>query len=368
MARQSKGIRLSPEPNKAGYWEIIWSERGRTKRRSTGSPNHGFAQKVLANFILQKDELDRQQATSGPVMVRAILGNIDGPPGEDYWTEHVEHNVVDKETVKYTYAKLLPHFGHLAVGDVTTSHVRSYIAARKAGRIGRPSVGHTIARELSVLNAAVNHAIKAKRLSLAEKPHIELPAHSPPRERWLTHTEAQAFLRAARGTGERLPRVYIFVMLALNTASRKTALLQMKWDQVDFDNRIIYLNPPGRAQTTKRRATVPMNDAVFAMLEQAKRESNSPFVLGLDGGAIRTSFNTARTKAGLGEDVTPHTLRHTWGTWAAQRGVSFFDMSGVMGDSIRTIEANYAHHCPNHLRHAVAAVNFGAVNGAAMAA
>ena len=33
------------------------------------------------------------------------------------------------------------------------------------------------------------------------------------------------------------------------------------------------------------------------------------------GGQMQTSFNKARDMAGLGEDVTPHVLRHTWATW-----------------------------------------------------
>ncbi|MBF9042993.1 tyrosine-type recombinase/integrase [Rhodobacterales bacterium HKCCE4037] len=33
------------------------------------------------------------------------------------------------------------------------------------------------------------------------------------------------------------------------------------------------------------------------------------------GGQMGASFKTAREAAGLGPDVTPHTLRHTWATW-----------------------------------------------------
>ncbi|WP_291732294.1 site-specific integrase [Leisingera sp. F5] len=33
------------------------------------------------------------------------------------------------------------------------------------------------------------------------------------------------------------------------------------------------------------------------------------------GGQIQTAFNTARDNAGLGPEVTPHVIRHTWATW-----------------------------------------------------
>ncbi len=33
------------------------------------------------------------------------------------------------------------------------------------------------------------------------------------------------------------------------------------------------------------------------------------------GGQIQTAFKNARAEAGLGPDVTPHVIRHTWATW-----------------------------------------------------
>lgn len=41
------------------------------------------------------------------------------------------------------------------------------------------------------------------------------------------------------------------------------------------------------------------------------------------GGQMQTSFNRARDAVGLGPDVTPHVLRHTWATWYYAQTLDF---------------------------------------------
>jgi integrase len=48
--------------------------------------------------------------------------------------------------------------------------------------------------------------------------------------------------------------------------------------------------------------------------------------------------------------VTPHVLRHTWGSLKAMKGASLYDIAKVMGDKIETIEKYYLHLTPDHLR------------------
>lgn len=352
MSRPNKGPRL--DTNARGLYEIRWTEAGRSKRCSTGTSHLPSAQKVLGNFLLL-DDRERVKAAGGPVMVLDVLGD-EFAPGADYWHEHVAPNVIDKDSVRYTYAKLKPHFGHLAVADIMPSDVSAYVAARRCGKIGKPSVNHTISRELSVLNAAINHAVKEKRLAKADQPFIKLPGVSPPRDRWLSFDEADALLAAALGKpAARLPRVYRFVALALNTASRKGAVLGLQRCQVDMDAGMIYLNPAGRAQTNKRRARVPISDALRPILLRTLAEiPDEPDAYLLDHpGCIRTAFETAVERAKLGRDVTPHTLRHTKATWMAQAGISMFDIAGCLGDSVATVTKTYAHHHPDFLREAI---------------
>ena len=61
---------------------------------------------------------------------------------------------------------------------------------------------------------------------------------------------------------------------------------------------------------------------------------------------VSKGFHNAARDAGL-EKVSPHVLRHTAITWAAQAGVPFFDIAAYFGVSTRIIESVYAHHHPD---------------------
>ena len=50
-----------------------------------------------------------------------------------------------------------------------------------------------------------------------------------------------------------------------------------------------------------------------------------------------------------GPDVTPHTLRHTRATHLLQLGVDIWDVAGLLGDTVSTIERTYGHYSPDYL-------------------
>src|SRR5215203_849659 len=60
----------------------------------------------------------------------------------------------------------------------------------------------------------------------------------------------------------------------------------------------------------------------------------------LVGGGDKAFRNVVRD-AGLGEDVTPHTLRHTAATWLMQDGTDLWIAAGFLGMSVETLERTY---------------------------
>ncbi len=267
----------------------------------------------------------------------------------DYQNEHGDR-VTSSEQIRCAIKHLSLHFGSMLPQRLGRTAVASYIDKRAVD--AEPG---TIRRELGTLKAALNHAVRERRLSPGDKPFIHMPDEPPSRDRWLTRAEAEALREAAQWVKDKrqdgLTRVRLFVEIGLATGARRRAIEELRWEQVDLENKLIRFNPEGRVQTAKRRPTVPISNALLEWLQWAKAESKTPFVLGDSSGIIRP-FNAAVQRAEL-KNVVPHTLRHTWATWAAQAGVSIYDIAGILGDHFSTVVKRYAHHDPEHLRSAV---------------
>lgn len=345
MPRPNRGHRL--EPNDAGYYEIRWTEAGRSKRISTGARDLSEAAQFLVGW------LDGQAAAAGQgaLTVREAWGF--------YEREHIDVKTVDAAGARGVGKSLCAHLGDVLVPDLTKKVLQGYAKAHG----GAPG---TIHRHLALLTAALNYNAKHKRMSRDDVPLIEAPPQPPARDRWLSRDEAARLLAAADTDPDRLSRAYRFTLIALRCAARETAIETLRWDngQVDFEARKIHFAPPGWVQTKKRRVSVAMADDLFDMLRRAHKEKVSEWVLDTPA-KIDYLFEKACIAAGLSVDpkdpmkVTPHTCRHTWATWALREGRSVWDVAGVLGDTPATVQRVYGHHCPEHLRDIVQGVAEG---------
>lgn len=346
MPKANRGPQLAL--NNAGIYEIRWTDGRRSNRKSTGTPDLVQAQAALGRFLLGLSE-EKKVSTCNVALVLST-----------YQTEHVDQRVVAKERQEGCIAVLTKGLGHLDVQQLTPAAILDYRRERKAGKVnGHVAGDSTLRRELNCLIAAINHAVRHRRVPAAEAPHIALPDAPPPKDLWLTEDQLDAFVEAAAAfNGERLARIYRFVVIAAETAARKTSVQTLRWQQVDLKARLIHFQNDGNQRTKKRRVPVPMSDFLYETLDQAwKERTQDEWVLDTPY-SVQHHFDAVKAKAGAAyADVTPHTLRHTWATHAARAGVPLFEIAGVLGDTLATVMRVYAHHCPDHLR---GAVNFRA--------
>lgn len=345
MARPNTGASLAL--NERGIYEIRWSENRRTHRLSTRTNDLPSAQRFLAGWLMERE---REQAAKAVMTVAGVM--------HLYKKECIdEGRIVDKVRQDLCIRNLMTYFADIACRDIDLDHVREYCDLRADGTIGMKAAKstETLRRELSVLKAAMHHAVKRKRMTLADMSHIDMPAKKQARQLWLTETERDQLLSYA---DKRKDKVKLFIYLALCTAARRRSIERLTWDVVDMQARIIHYDRLPGERTRKRRVPVPINDRLYPVLAEAKLASSSPYVMG-DAGRVTHRFTTLlerlakQTKNDKFLQVTPHTLRHTWATLAARAGTSMYQIAGVLGDTVATVERNYLKHSPDHLRDAV---------------
>lgn len=248
------------------------------------------------------------------------------------------------DTATFSWKALAPFWQHYTAGQINTDLCRRYIESRR--KLGKGD--GTILREMGVLKAAV------RRYASGAGAVFEMPSSPPPRDRYLTKAEFRKLVDAARPT----PHLYRFLLVAVATAARAGAVLDMKWDQVDFARRQINL---GTGTGNKRRAIVPMTAGLESELRKAFKERACEYVIEFGGakvGSVKKSFANAVAKAGL-RDVTPHVLRHTAAVWMAEAGTPMAQIAQYLGHSKETVTFRiYARYSPDYLRGAAAALEW----------
>ena len=253
------------------------------------------------------------------------------------------------ESLDYALRPVRASLGPLTPEMVSRRLVREYTAQRlKDGR--RPA---TVNKELRTLRQALSLAVKECDIDSA--PHIEIPGEGAPRNRWLSPAEANALLEACRRR-----HIRTFILVALHTGARKGAILELTWDRVGLDQRLIMFPPPANPRTKKRRSIVPVNDTLLTHLSEIRERAVTNWVIEYAGHPVTAiSSDTWRRlvkRAGI-DHCTPHDLRRTCATWMVQAGIPTAKVARYLGDREEMIERVYGHHQPGYLKDAAAALD-----------
>lgn len=293
-----------------------------------------------------------------------------------YFDEHVTYLTTDTPRITViSMAHLKNYFtGH--IGDITADDSRRYAKYRGRGRQvkGRTlrACGPTVRRELSTLMAAYSWGLKAKWLTPEDYPHIVLPTQSSERDIWLRRNEAQALIEASKQVrcgekpNEKPWRLHLFIVTALFTGARPTAVRYLKWDMVDRRAGLIDFRGAAKPNSKKRYVVVRMMSELKPHIENAWRrrgEGGTPYFLGhtqtLENGFHKALAIADRTLTAAGGEsivergVTPNSLRHSWATWSSQDGVDLFMIARMLGNSLKVVEDKYAHWHPSYQRDAI---------------
>lgn len=245
------------------------------------------------------------------------------------------------ERVRDAWKRLAPTFAAMLPEHVSRLLSRAYVAERRREGAG----DGTIRRELGALRSALRWQSKATPAV------VELPSPPPSRDRFLTRDEYAALLGAAQSDHIRL-----FIILALATAARKTAILELTWDRVDFAGGRIDL---GGGSGNKRRGVKPMTQRAREALEFAYAARTCEHVIEYRGGPvlrIDKAFRRTVERSGI-PHCGPHDLRRSAARWMVESGVPIEAVSQYLDHTdVRTTMKTYARFSPDFLAGAAQAL------------
>jgi integrase len=389
MPRPAKGARLWLRPERLDDQGRVrerstWIIRDGSKTVSTGcAPEaRADAEKCLSAYIEQKYRPARRRREIEEIGIADVLA---------IYLEDTRESQANKRAFDGRIERLAEWWGEKTLSEVTGETCRAYVEHRasaerqavsgKRGAVGRKGTSGGARRDLEDLRAAINHH-HGQGLH-REAIRVILPEKGAARDRWLTRSEAARLVwfcwryrdtqtwnkgtRAGKSvvTNKRsLRHIARFILIGLYTGTRAGAIASASpyksaghsW--VDLESGRFYRLAEGKKATNKRQPTARIPSRLLAHLRRWSRATqgkDGPPVMrthfvewrGKPVGSVKVAFGRAVRAVGLGDDVSPHTLRHTAATWLMQRGVDKYEAAGFLGMSLKMIDEVYGHHHPD---------------------
>lgn len=284
MTTTTKPMKLPPlSMNRSGRWQFSYAEKlpnGKyaTRPVSTHTTNRALAEAFRHRWLADRHALGALPETasdSGHLMSDLIRG---------YLADLAQRGA------GRTDQRQLPKIAESVIGALYPQQLTPEVILDWCRSRGRVAQG-TVRRDLQIIKAVLNWAVKVKRLKHDDAPHITLPAAGPPRDVWLDEVEEAKLWDLAsqdtlqpRGFGPlgkggrpwhvpgHLTMGGAFVCIALSTGARREAITDLTWDRVDFAARTIDFRKPGRRVTRKVRPVTPIDDRLLPVLTRLRRE------------------------------------------------------------------------------------------------
>jgi len=240
---------------------------------------------------------------------------------------------------------LVEYFGEKYLGEIDLRLINKYQTSRK-GEVA----DITVNKEIEMIRICFNHAIKMKYIY--SNPVVGVQYYKIPERKFRFLDEGEIATLLANSTG------YIrdIILVAIYTGARKSEILNLTWDRVDFNNRLVIYD---KTKNNKIRE-IPMSSEIEAMLSKRRAADPKgiyvfPGEVGKPIGAMYKSFWSVLDKAEI-KECRFHDLRHTFASHLVMAGVNILSVKELLGHSELSTTMIYAHLAPNHNRGAISAL------------
>ena len=249
-------------------------------------------------------------------------------------------NTVTHTTLAIRYLEELKKPRHLQ--DVTPELVQQYKEHLLAKGMGKNHINRLVQSIKTVMRMGEKWKYVPKQdWSLISELKV-------PRGRVVYHTpeEIDKLLNACPSDTWRL-----VVLLGADAGLRRGEIMNLRWDDVDFNNNQLYIAP----NKTEYYRYVPMTESLRNALQRVKIGAKSSFVVSFGRtrniDSLTAMYRGTAKTAGVASFL--HKLRHTFASQLVQNGVELYTVSKLLGHRTIQMTEIYAHLAPANLHKAV---------------
>jgi len=163
---------------------------------------------------------------------------------------------------------------------------------------------------------------------------VRKPSPNRPRDRRLVGDEESRLLVACREYGGCIHDV---VIIALETAMRRSEIVSMRWQYVNFTAHTVYL---GKTKNGESR-TVPLSSRAVAVLKSMPRNINGS-VFDMRDDSITKAFIRVCKRSGI-EGLRFHDLRHEATSRLFEKGLNPMQVAAITGHKTLQMRKRYTH-------------------------
>lgn len=331
-----------------GQWQAKIRRKGwparsgtfRTKKLAEDWARQVESDMAAGHFV---DRTPAQRTTFGDLIEIYLTDVTDKRPGE-------ASRVAERSRLE-RFLRVEKELSAYAVANLTPEHFEAYRDRRLAqkNRSGKKLSPGTVKRELTLLKRVIDH--RKRRLGLLINPinteDVARPVVNDERDVRLTREEIDRLLDACDSA--RNPWLRPFVELGFETGGRRGSLLNLKWEDVDLDRRVVTFRGVKNSRNPGKLIdhTVPLSPRALAVLRELPRSVDG-FVFRMSPNAFRLAFNRARKRAGL-EHFRFHDTRHERVSSLFEAGWADTAVMAMSGHRDPKSLKRYANLRPDHL-------------------
>ena len=197
----------------------------------------------------------------------------------------------------------------------------------------------TVKNIITTIATMLNHAVKLDYLE--RNPCVKLDpirGITKNKKRFLSIEEIEKVREITKGT-----TLEMLTLTALYTGMRRAELINLKYEDIDLEKRLVYVkHRDGFTTKSKKERVIPLHANLANIYQRHTKKDGFCFPISIHWAT--EYFTDLTDKHGL-EGVGLHTLRHTFASHLAMAGVPLFHIAQWLGHSTTYVTELYSHLC-----------------------